>query len=220
MSRDYTAADFAERRDRMVRTQIEARGVTDVRVLAALRAVPRELFVPLTEQAEAYDDRALPIGLGQTISQPYMVASMTAALALTPADRVLEVGTGSGYQAAVLGTMAGEVWSIERHAPLAHDARQRLEALGLSNVHVVVGDGTTGLAEHAPYDAILVTAGAPAVPHALREQLADGGRLVIPVGPASHQDLMVCRRRGSSFEDQTGEACVFVPLVGRDGWPG
>jgi protein-L-isoaspartate(D-aspartate) O-methyltransferase len=220
MSRDYTAADFAERRDRMVRTQIEARGVTDVRVLAALRAVPRELFVPLAEQAEAYDDRALPIGLGQTISQPYMVASMTAALALTPADKVLEVGTGSGYQAAVLGTMAGEVWSIERHAPLAADARQRLEALGLSNVHVVVGDGTTGLAEHAPYDAILVTAGAPAVPHALREQLADGGRLVIPVGPASHQDLMVCRRRGSSFEDRTGEACVFVPLVGRDGWPG
>ena len=220
MSRDYTAADFAERRDRMVRTQIEARGVTDVRVLAALRAVPRELFVPLAEQAEAYDDRALPIGLGQTISQPYMVASMTAALALTPADRVLEVGTGSGYQAAVLGKMAGEVWSIERHAPLADDARQRLEALGLSNVHVVVGDGTTGLAEHAPYDAILVTAGAPAVPHALREQLADGGRLVIPVGPASHQDLMVCRRRGSSFEDRMGEACVFVPLVGRDGWPG
>ncbi len=220
MSRDYTAADFAERRDRMVRTQIEARGVTDGRVLAALRAVPRELFVPLTEQAEAYDDRALPIGLGQTISQPYMVASMSAALALTPADRVLEVGTGSGYQAAVLGKMAGEVWSIERHAPLAADARQRLEALGLSNVHVVVGDGTTGLAEHAPYDAILVTAGAPAVPHALREQLADGGRLVIPVGPASHQDLMVCRRRGSSFEDRMGEACVFVPLVGRDGWPG
>ena len=220
MSRDYTAADFAERRDRMVRTQIEARGVTDVRVLAALRAVPRELFVPLAEQAEAYDDRALPIGLGQTISQPYMVASMSAALALTPADRVLEVGTGSGYQAAVLGKMAGEVWSIERHAPLADDARQRLEALGLSNVHVVVGDGTTGLAEHAPYDAILVTAGAPAVPHALREQLADGGRLVIPVGPASHQDLMVCRRRGSSFEDRMGEACVFVPLVGRDGWPG
>jgi protein-L-isoaspartate(D-aspartate) O-methyltransferase len=220
MSRDYTAADFAERRDRMVRTQIEARGVTDVRALAALRAVPRELFVPLTEQADAYDDRALPIGLGQTISQPYMVASMTAALALTPADRVLEVGTGSGYQAAILGKMAGEVWSIERHAPLAADARQRLEALGLSNVHVVVGDGTTGLAEHAPYDAILVTAGAPAVPHALRQQLADGGRLVIPVGPASHQDLMVCRRRGSSFEDRTGEACVFVPLVGRDGWPG
>jgi protein-L-isoaspartate(D-aspartate) O-methyltransferase len=220
MSRDYTAADFAERRDRMVRTQIEARGVTDVRVLAALRAVPRELFVPLTEQLEAYDDRALPIGLGQTISQPYMVASMTAALALTPADRVLEVGTGSGYQAAVLGKMAGEVWSIERHAPLAADARQRLDALGLSNVHVVVGDGTAGLAEHAPYNAILVTAGAPAVPHALREQLADGGRLVIPVGPASLQDLMVCRRRGSSFEDQTGEACVFVPLVGRDGWPG
>lgn len=220
MSRDYTAPDFAERRERMVRTQIEARGVTDPRVLAALRAVPRELFVPAAEQPEAYDDRALPIALGQTISQPYMVASMTAALALTPTDKVLEVGTGSGYQAAVLGKLVREVWSIERHEPLAAEARQRLEALRLSNVHIVVGDGTAGLAEHAPYDAILVTAGAPAVPPALREQLADGGRLVIPVGPASHQDLMVCRRRGSRFEDQAGEACVFVPLVGRDGWPG
>ena len=220
MSRDYTAPDFTARRERMVQMQIEARGVTDARVLAALRAVPRERFVPTDEQDDAYSDRALPIGLGQTISQPYMVASMTAALALTPTDKVLEVGTGSGYQAAVLAQIVREVWSIERHEPLAVQARQRMDALGLANVHIVVGDGTEGFAECAPYDAILVTAGAPAVPRALRDQLVDRGRLVIPVGPASHQDLMVCRRRGSSFEDQAGEACIFVPLVGRDGWPG
>jgi protein-L-isoaspartate(D-aspartate) O-methyltransferase len=220
MSRDYTAPDFDALRERMVRTQIEARGVTDAPVLAALRTLPRERFVPPDEQDEAYADRALPIGLGQTISQPYMVASMTAALELTRTDKVLEVGTGSGYQAAVLAQIVREVWSIERHEPLAVDARRRMHALGLSNVHIVVGDGTEGLLEQAPYDAILVTAGAPAVPRSLREQLVDGGRLVIPVGPASHQDLMVCRRRGGQFEDRAGEACVFVPLVGRNGWPG
>ena len=188
MSRDYTAPDFTARRERMVQMQIEARGVTDARVLAALRAVPRERFVPTDEQDDAYSDRALPIGLGQTISQPYMVASMTAALALTPTDKVLEVGTGSGYQAAVLAQIVREVWSIERHEPLAVQARQRMDALGLSNVHIVVGDGTEGFAECAPYDAILVTAGAPAVPRALRDQLVDrrtardSGRTRLPPG--------------------------------------
>jgi protein-L-isoaspartate(D-aspartate) O-methyltransferase len=220
MNRDYTAPDFAARREQMVRTQIAARGITDERVLAALRAVPREAFVPPGEQEEAYADRAVPIGLGQTISQPYMVASMTAAMSVSSGDKVLEVGTGSGYQAAVLAHIVREVWSIERHEPLAVEARKKMDALGLSNVHIVVGDGTQGWPEQAPFDAIVVTAGAPAVPGALRDQLVDGGRLVIPVGPASHQDLMVCRRHGTSFEDRTGEACVFVPLVGRDGWPG
>jgi protein-L-isoaspartate(D-aspartate) O-methyltransferase len=210
---------FEVLRDAMVRMQIERRGVADARVLAALRAVPRERFVPAALQPEAYADRALSIGLGQTISQPYMVAVMTAALRLAPTDRVLEIGTGSGYQSAVLAELAGEVVSIERHAPLAEAARARLAALGVVRVTVVVGDGTQGYAPGAPYDAILVTAGAPRIPDALRSQLADGGRLVIPVGSAWHQDLLVVERAGTEFRTTAGEGCVFVPLVGRDGWP-
>jgi protein-L-isoaspartate(D-aspartate) O-methyltransferase len=209
---------FEALRDEMVRLQVERRGVTDARVLAALRAVPRERFVPEESAAAAYEDHALGIGLGQTISQPYMVAVMTAALRLAPSDRVLEIGTGSGYQAAVLAHLAGSIVSIERHAPLADAARARLEALGLTNVTVIVGDGTEGYAAGAPYDAILVTAGAPHVPAALRDQLADGGRLVVPVGTAWHQDLVLVERRGASFREMPGEGCVFVPLIGRDGW--
>ena len=166
----------------------------------------------------AYDDHALGIGLGQTISQPYMVAVMTAALQLSPADRVLEIGTGSGYQAAVLAHLAGSIVSIERHAPLADAARARLAALGLTNVTVVVGDGTEGYAAGAPYDAVVVTAGAPHVPAALREQLAEGGRLVVPVGSAWHQDLVLVERHGAAFREVSGEGCVFVPLIGKDGW--
>jgi protein-L-isoaspartate(D-aspartate) O-methyltransferase len=209
---------FEVRRDAMVRTQIERRGVTEDRVLAALREVPRERFVPPALQDQAYDDRALAIGLGQTISQPYMVAVMTAALRLAPTDRVLEVGTGSGYQAAILARLAGVVVSMERHPPLADQARARLEALGVTGVTVVVGDGTEGYAPAAPYDAILVTAGAPRVPAALYGQLVDGGRLVIPVGSAWHQDLLIIERSGETFRTVTGEGCVFVPLIGRDGW--
>jgi len=209
---------FEALRDEMVRTQVERRGVTDARVLAALRAVPRERFVPEANAAAAYEDHALGIGLGQTISQPYMVAVMTAALRLSPADRVLEIGTGSGYQAAVLAHLAGSIVSIERHTPLANAARARLAALGLTNVTVLVGDGTEGYAAGAPYDAILVTAGAPHVPTALRDQLADGGRLVVPVGTAWHQDLVLVERAGSAFREVSGEGCVFVPLIGRDGW--
>jgi protein-L-isoaspartate(D-aspartate) O-methyltransferase len=213
-----TDLDFDEARQRMVRAQIAARGLHDPRVLAAMRTVPRHLFVPPAERALAYEDRPLPIGEGQTISQPFMVAAMTAALS-PPADgRVLEVGTGSGYQAAVLAQLAREVISIERHAPLATRAEAALADAGVANVRVVVGDGSQGLPDEAPFDGILVTAGAPSVPEALREQLADGARLVIPVGPPTHQVLTIITRRGTSFDQQSSEACVFVPLIGRFGW--
>lgn len=215
-----TDRSFASLREAMVTTQIERRGIADPRVLAAMRAVPRELFVPQARADEAYDDRALPIGAGQTVSQPYMVAVMTQALRLTPTSRVLEVGTGSGYQAAILGSIAASVVSIERLPALAEAARQRLAALGFDRVTVVVGDGTDGYPPAAPYDAIVVTAGAPHVPGALRDQLADGGRLVVPVGTARQQDLQVIERRGGTFLTSAGDGCIFVPLVGRDGWPG
>jgi protein-L-isoaspartate(D-aspartate) O-methyltransferase len=213
-----TDEDAAARRDAMVRLQIERRGVGDARVLAAMRAVPRELFVPPHLAYAAYDDRALPIGSDQTISQPYMVAVMTAALRLPEGARVLEVGTGSGYQAAVLSHVAREVFTIERHPELAEEARVRLAALGCVNVHLIVGDGTEGHAAAAPYDGILVTAGAPRVPEPLTAQLAEGGRLVIPVGTAFEQDLVTIERHGDRLEQTSGEPCVFVPLVGRFGW--
>jgi len=207
------------RREAMVRGQIERRGVTDPRVLAVLRQVARERFVPEDQAEHAYEDRALPIGLGQTISQPYMVAVMTAALRVDADHRVLEVGTGSGYQTAVLAGLAAHVWTIERHAALAHAARERIAALGFTNVTVIVGDGTEGYAPDAPYDRILVTAGAPRVPGALEAQLAIGGRMVIPVGSAWHQDLQVIDRTPDGLRSEVGDACVFVPLVGREGWP-
>ncbi len=215
MSNDETSA---AQRDAMVRGQIERRGVADPRVLAAMRAVPRELFVPADLAGAAYDDRALPIGSDQTISQPYMVAVMTEALRLRPGARVLEVGTGSGYQSAVLSHLAAEVITIERRPELADHARARLTALGCANVRVVVGDGTAGYSEAAPYDGILVTAGSPTVPEPLTAQLADAGRLVIPVGPPREQTLITIERRGDQLEKTSGELCVFVPLVGRFGW--
>jgi protein-L-isoaspartate(D-aspartate) O-methyltransferase len=200
--------------------QLVARGIRDPRVLDAMRRVPREAFVPESSQALAYADRALPIGSGQTISQPFMVAVMTEALGLQGAERVLEIGTGSGYQAAILAELAAEVITIERRAELADEARRIIVSLGYSNVDVVVGDGTLGLASRAPFDRILVTAGAPRVPEALTQQLsADGGRLVIPVGPPEQQWLKVITRDGDRFDDSTREACVFVPLVGEDAWP-
>ncbi len=207
----------------MVATQIASRGVHDARVLAAMRAVPRHLFVPDAVRRDAYDDRPLPIGEGQTISQPYIVAAMTATLAPLATDRVLEIGTGSGYQSAILASLARSVVTIERHAGLAARAAETLAALGFSNVRVVVGDGSNGYPAEAPYERILVTAGAPAVPEALKDQLADGGRLVIPVGPEGFQQLMRVDRRGERegpvFTAQEGEGCVFVPLIGRHGWP-
>jgi protein-L-isoaspartate(D-aspartate) O-methyltransferase len=210
--------DVEARRDRMVETQIAARGVRDPRVLQALRDVPRHVFVPEGLQADAYEDRPLPIGEGQTISQPFIVALMTAGLAVRETDRVLEIGTGSGYQTAVLAVLAREVISIERHPSLAAGASAIFEALGLANIRVVVADGTEGFLPGSPYQRILVTAGAPAVPDTLKAQLADGGRLVIPVGPPGHQCLTTIDRRGDQYVQTEGEGCVFVPLVGRHGW--
>jgi len=205
-------------RDEMVEQQMRARGITDERVLEAMRRVPRHLFVPPGRRDRAYDDTPLPLGEGQTISQPYMVAWMTELLCLRGNEVVLEVGTGSGYQAAVLGVLAKKVYTIERIPSLAEAAARLLTELSLDNVEIVVGDGSKGLKEHAPYDGILVTAGSPGVPQVLVEQLADGGRLVITVGTASMQMLNVITRRGDDVETNQVGSCVFVPLVGMYGW--
>ena len=210
--------DHAAAREQMVEQQIAARGVSDLRVLAAMRAVPRHCFVPAAHQSEAYADRPLPIAEGQTISQPYIVAVMTAALEVNPADRVLEVGTGSGYQAAVLAQLSAQVVSVERHAALATEAARRLRDLGIDHVTVVVGDGSEGWPAGAPYDRILVTAGAPEIPDTLVDQLAAGGRLVIPVGPAGLQHLTIVDRVDGGTRVREADACVFVPLIGRHGW--
>jgi len=207
-----SALDFAAERERMVRTQIEARGVRDERVLAAMRAVPRHRFVPEALWHSAYDDGPLPIGHGQTISQPYIVAVMTELLAPEPGDVVLDVGTGSGYQAAVLAKLVKRVYSIEILAPLAEQARARLAALGYTNVEVITGDGWAGLAERAPFDGILVAAAPPEVPKALLDQLALGARLVIPVGERD-QDLRVYERTESGFRERTVFGVRFVPLI-------
>jgi protein-L-isoaspartate(D-aspartate) O-methyltransferase len=199
--------------------QLVARGVADPRVLDAMRRVPREAFVPESARPDAYADRALPIGAGQTISQPYMVAVMTEALKLTGAEHVLDVGTGSGYQAAVLAQLARDVISIERVPELADAARARLAALGYTNIEVVVGDGTLGVPERAPFDAILIAAGAPRAPEALKQQLStEGGRLVVPIGPPHQQTLTVVVRLGNQFTESRGIGCVFVPLIGKEGW--
>ncbi len=208
--------------ERMVESQIAARGVRDPRVLAAMREVPRHAFLPEEQRAAAYGDGPLPIGEGQTISQPYVVALMAEAAEVGPADRVLDVGTGSGYAAAVLARLARQVCSIERHAALAETARGRLGGLGYGNVEIRVGDGTLGWPEPdaVPFDAILVAAAAPAVPEALKGQLAVGGRLVIPVGAAHGQSLLRLRRLAADRWEEESLGCVaFVPLLGRQGWP-
>ncbi len=205
--------------ERWIHDQLIARGIADARVLAAMRRVPRDVFVPEASRADAYADRALPIGSGQTISQPYMVAAMSEALRLTGGERVLDVGTGSGYQAAVLAELAREVITVERVPELAEAARSRLAALGYTNVDVIVGDGTLGVAEGAPFAGILVAAGAPRAPEALKAQLSPaGGRLVIPIGPPEQQWLTVIVRDGDRFVESTGTGCVFVPLIGVQGW--
>jgi protein-L-isoaspartate(D-aspartate) O-methyltransferase len=211
---------FADRRRRMVDEQIAARGVADPAVLAAMRSVPRETFVPASAAEFAYDDTPLPIEEGQTISQPYVVALMAAALRLTAGDRVLEIGAGSGYAAAVLSRIAAEVYAIERHAALAELATRRMRKLGYDNVHILHGDGTLGWPEHAPYHAIVVAAGGPSVPEALRAQLAIGGRLVIPIGvtPRAQELVRVTRVRQNEYRQEELGAVQFVPLIGAQGW--
>jgi protein-L-isoaspartate(D-aspartate) O-methyltransferase len=206
-------------RGRMVERQLRRRGIRDERVLAALGRVPRELFVPVQERAAAYSDNALPIGHGQTISQPYMVARICEDLQLRGEERVLDVGAGSGYQAAVLAELAAAVVAVERIPELAEQARANLAVAGYERVEVVVGDGTLGVPGRAPFDAIAVAAAAPEPPPALYEQLAEGGRLVVPVGERTEQLLLVVEKREGGRRIRFSVPCRFVPLVGERGFP-
>src|SRR5271154_379839 len=210
--------EFAVQRVEMIERQLRRRGVHDAGVLAAMAAVRREEFVPKEFRQRAYEDAPLPIGEGQTISQPYIVAAMTVALHVRSNERVLEIGTGCGYQAAILSRLAKIVYTIESRSELASSAAARLERLSYENVHVHCGDGTLGLPELAPFDAILVAAGAPAVPEPLPAQLAEGGRMILPVGDAENQELLCLQRRGNFFETRILDACRFVPLIGHHGW--
>lgn len=202
----------------MVSTQIENRGLLHALTLEALRSVPRHHFVPSIHQKRAYEDRALPIQKDQTISQPYMVGLMTSALELTGKERVLEIGTGSGYQTAILSRCAQEVFTIERHASLAQKARQELDSLLCENIRFRVGDGTLGWPEEAPFDRILVTAGAPEVPTALLDQIVESGALVVPVGGKREQQLLRIRSTPEGHSRETLCHCTFVPLLGQQGW--
>ena len=215
---DEARERIGDARARMVTDQLRGRDITNPRVLAAMGAVPRDAFVDDAVRVHAYEDRPLPIGAGQTISQPYIVARMTELLAVAPGDRVLDVGTGSGYQAAILAELGCVVTSIEREPDLAAQAGARLEELGYDAVTVIVGDGTLGHPQGAPWDGILVAAAAPAVPEPLRNQLGDGRRLVIPVGGRQDQQLLVVTRHGQEWVERSDGACVFVPLLGEAGW--
>jgi len=210
--------DNARLRDNMLTQQLIKRGIEDPRVLQAMRDTPRHLFVPARHRAMAYEDMPLPIGHEQTISQPLMVAMMTAALQLRGHERVLEIGTGSGYQAAILSRLAVVVFSIERIPELAAQAHATLVMAGIMNVHVLVGDGSLGLPEHGPYDAIVVTAASPKVPPALVDQLKPGGRLVIPVGDRHEQTLMRLTATNNGPHVERLGGCRFVPLIGQQGW--
>ena len=212
------AMDYERARLRMVDEQLAARGIKDPRVLSAMGRVPRHLFIEEALRDRAYGDHALPIGERQTISQPYMVALMTQSLELKGAERVLEIGTGSGYQTAVLAELATRVYSIERIAGLADRARRLLASLGYRNVTVKVFDGTYGWKEEAPFDAILVTAGSPEVPAPLTEQLKEGGRMIIPVGDRTTQVLKKVTKTSAGIEVSSMTGCVFVPLIGGHGW--
>ena len=210
--------DFKKERLPMVEGQLRRRGISDQRVLEAMAKIPRHAFVSPEYQASAYEDRPLPIGEGQTISQPYMVAVMTQSLGLKGEERVLEIGTGSGYQTALLAELANAVFTIERIQALIHRAEEILQKLGYENVFFLRGDGTEGWPEKAPFDGIMVTAGAPEIPQTLTSQLAEGGRLVIPVGPRYSQTLYIVTRKGNQFTEEEVTGCVFVPLVGAHGW--
>ena len=209
---------YADLRERMVERQLRRRGIEDGRVLAAMAAVPREAFVPAAMRHRAYADSALAIGAGQTISQPWIVAAICQALELTGRERVLEIGTGSGYSAAVLALLAAEVVSVERHQSLADAARERLGRLGVPNVEVILGDGSRGLPDRAPFEAIAVHAAAPAPPPALLAELAEGGRLVVPIATREVEMLTLLRRRGSELEAEEIGPCRFVPLIGEEGY--
>ncbi len=209
---------WQQERTLMVEQQLKARGIEDKAVLTIMEKVPRELFVPHEYRESAYKDGPLPISEGQTISQPYMVALMTQCLQLQGHEKVLEIGTGSGYQMAVLLSITPHVYSIERLPALAQYAIDNLRSLGYENLHIQVGDGSCGWLEEQPFDGIIVTAGATDVPSVLKEQLADGGRLVIPVGPRYSQNLLRVTRRGDKFITEDFTACVFVPLIGKYGW--
>lgn len=212
--------DFETARLEMVARQLKPRGIDDPQVLAAMGRAPRHRFIPGANAAEAYADHPMGIGMGQTISQPYMVACMTQLLAPEPPHRVLEIGTGSGYQAAVLAELVSEVVTIERHAELAEQARVVLAELGYGNVTVLTGDGTVGVPHLAPFDRILVTAGSPKVPPLLLDQLAVGGAIVCPVGGQDVQQLIKIVRTADGFTEERSTRCIFVPLIGKGGWPG
>jgi protein-L-isoaspartate(D-aspartate) O-methyltransferase len=213
-----SAGKFAEERLLMVATQIRKRGITDERVLHVMATVPRHEFIPPLWIEQAYADEPLPIGHGQTISQPYIVAAMVASLGLTGSENVLEIGTGCGYQAAVVSLLAREVHSVELLPDLAQSAAERLQRLGYANVHVHSGDGTLGWPELSPYDAILIAAAAPAVPEPLLQQLAEGGGLIAPVGEESKQELRLLTKRDGQLLVKQGGPCRFVPLMGQHGW--
>ncbi len=209
---------FLTQRRSMVESQLRARGIRDERVLAAMFRVPRHEFVSEEHRDQVYEDHPIPIGEGQTISQPYIVAIMLEALALDPSDTVLEIGTGSGYQTALLSELTRHVYSIERHDALAYAARATLARLGFNNVEVFVGDGSRGLPDRAPFDAIVVSAAAPQIPPLLFEQLREGGRMVIPVGPAHAQELQLVRKHEGQPVVTVMEGCRFVPLIGSEGY--
>ncbi len=211
-------ARFARERERMVEEQLVRRGITDARVLEAMRKIPRHLFVEEALRDRAYGDHPLPIGEGQTISQPYIVGIMTELLHLTGSEKVLEIGSGSGYQTAVLAELARRVCSVERIASLAARARATLEAMGYTNVWVRTADGTFGWPDEAPFDRILVSAAAPAVPEPLFDQLVEGGRMVLPVGDPFAQTLTVVDRVGGEKKVSADSGCVFVKLIGKYGW--
>ncbi|HWY55854.1 MAG TPA: protein-L-isoaspartate(D-aspartate) O-methyltransferase [Terriglobales bacterium] len=208
---------FAQRRG-MVESQLRARGIRDERVLAAMLRVPRHEFVSPEYRDQAYEDHPIPIGEGQTLSQPYIVAIMLEASALNASDTVLEIGTGSGYQTALLAELTKQVYSVERHASLARTGQATLARLGYTNVEIVLGDGTRGLPERAPFDAIVVSAAAPQIPPSLFEQLREGGRMVIPVGPAHAQALQLVRKHEGQPVVTAMEGCRFVPLIGSEGY--
>jgi protein-L-isoaspartate(D-aspartate) O-methyltransferase len=216
---EQLADAFLSKRQLMVELQLRQRGIRDSRVLQAFLDVPRHEFVPIEKRVQAYDDQPLEIGAGQTISQPYIIAAMLQALALTGKEHVLDVGTGSGYVAALLSRLAAQVFTIERHALLLESARSLLVRLGYNNIAALVGDGSRGLPEWAPFDAILVSAAAPKVPESLLQQLTQDGRLVIPVGGLDSQMLVLVRKEGSTASVQELDSCRFVPLIGGEGFP-